>query len=360
MSGSEGKTAPEHLREARAEAAAWVVRLHGPSRCPELEAGLRRWLRADPLHAREFERVTEAWDAGAQVPAAGLPRVRGQRRLGPTRLLAVGASVTAVLLVLVFLAFSLARPGSDYRTGPGRHLTVRLRDGSRIRLDTDSEIRVSYNNTERWVRLETGRAYFQVAHDPSWPFVVVVGRHQITDIGTTFMVRYGPAGTAVTLIEGRVAVSSRSLTVVRRHEPGRPRGVAPGGLAHALASNSGRHGASSGGAGRALILAPGERVTFTKGAPPKVDQPRIADVTAWVSGEVMLDDTPLGTAIARLNRDDSTPLVIEDPRIARLRVSGVYHTGDNHQFAVLVSKLYGLAFSEHGGRILLSAGPRRR
>jgi transmembrane sensor len=79
------------------------------------------------------------------------------------------------------------------------------------------------------------------------------------------------------------------------------------------------------------------------------------DATAWLRGEIVLDDTPLAGVVAALNRYDATPLGIDDPRVARLRVSGIFHTGNNREFAVLLAKLYGVPFSEHGGRIVLGA-----
>src|SRR5690348_14237485 len=62
-----------------AEAAAWIARLHGPERSPQLEAGLRQWLAEDPDNARVFERMTESWEAATSVSANGqFPRVATQ------------------------------------------------------------------------------------------------------------------------------------------------------------------------------------------------------------------------------------------------------------------------------------------
>jgi transmembrane sensor len=319
----DGKQNRDGRRTARAEAAAWVVRLHGPERSPEVEAGFRRWLAADPEHARQFERVTDVWDAGARVPVSGLPRVRGAWRAPAIRGWAVAAAILVATLGIAWLALGLLRPGTVYRSRMGEVRRVELKDGSSISLDSDSEIRVVYSDTERRVQLDRGQGYFEVRHNPGWPFVVVAGRHQITDIGTEFVVRYDPALTVVTLIKGRIAVSSRSSGM----------------------ESTGR------------ILAAGQRLTFAGDAPPKLDQPRLDEVTAWQRGEVMLDDTPLTQAVAELNRYDTARLVIDDPRVARLRVSGIYHTGNNREFALLLAKLYGVSCADRGGRIILGTDP---
>lgn len=332
-------------RTARAEAAAWVVRLHGPYRSPKLEAALRRWLDADPEHARQFEQVTDTWEAGARVPAGGLPRVRGRAAaMRPGRRALAAAAVLGVA-ALVFLARGIVRPGTAYRTGTGETRAVRLGDGTRVFLDTDSEVRVAYTNTVRRVWLERGEAYFAVTHNPSWPFIVEAGRHQITDIGTTFMVRYGADSTAVMLIEGRVAVSSRS-----RWEAGRDAASLP-----LFPPQGGQTQRAANPPPQAILLHAGQRITFTEGQSPRLDAPPMERLAAWLHHEIMLDDTPLSEAILELNRYDSAALAIDDPRVAGLRVSGIYHTGNNRQFALLISKLYGIRVSERRGRILLGA-----
>ena len=331
MSMVGGKSNRDARRKARAEASAWVVRLHGPHRSPRLEAAFREWLAADPEHARQFERVTDVWDAGPQVPIAGVARARARRRLSHGRIWAAAASIVAACLIAVYFFAGLGS-GTVYRNGIGPLRVVRLEDGTRISLDAQSAVRVAYSDTQRRVQLEYGEAYFRVSHNPGWPFVVVAGQHQITDIGTAFMVRYGPARTAVTLLEGRVAVSSRS-------EPAR------------VAGEAARQASSL----AAVILAPGQRLTFATGSLPKLDMPATGDITAWLRGEITLDDTPLTAVIATLNRYDATPIGIEDPRAASLRVSGIYHTGNNREFAVLLEKLYGVPFSERDGRIVLGA-----
>src|SRR6185312_12787574 len=283
MSRVGGKSHRDARRKARAEASAWVVRLHGPHRSPALEAGFREWLAADPEHARQFERVTDVWDAGPQVPVGGVPRARARRRLPAGRIWLAAASIAAACLIAVYFLAGLGS-GTVYRNGTGPLRVVQLEDGTRISLDAQSAVRVAYSDTQRRVELEYGEAYFQVSHNPGWPFVVVAGQHQITDVGTAFMVRHGSGRTAVTLLEGRVAVSSRS-------EPAR--GTDRADLRSSRLAP--------------VILAPGQRLTFARDRPPQLDAPPTDDVTAWLRGEIILDDTPLTQVVATLNRYDATP-----------------------------------------------------
>src|SRR5580700_11185464 len=106
---TQGELKPnDRRRAARAEAAAWIVRLHGPHRSPELGNAFREWLSADAENGRQFERVTETWEQGATIPVAGVPRLAGRRPPARRRtLIAAGAAcVCAILGFAVWFAWS--------------------------------------------------------------------------------------------------------------------------------------------------------------------------------------------------------------------------------------------------------------
>lgn len=220
----------------------------------------------------------------------------------------------------------------SYATRIGEQRLVRLEDGSRITLNSNTLIRVDCCDIERRVRLERGEAYFEVARDAARPFIVVAGDHQVTALGTAFVVRHDGTRTAVTLVEGKVAVSARSpeetTTATKSHD-----------------------------SPRESVLLPGQRLTFSGGAAPRLDEPRLEAVTAWRRGEVMLDRTTLADAVAEMNRYDERMLVIDDPGVAALRISGIYHAGDSEEFAETVARLYGLYVVRQRGRIHLAQRP---
>src|SRR5579871_7076298 len=63
------------LLAARAEAAAWITRLHGPNRSVEMEAGFHQWLSESAANRAEFEALTDLWDAVGTLPVGGTPRL---------------------------------------------------------------------------------------------------------------------------------------------------------------------------------------------------------------------------------------------------------------------------------------------
>lgn len=328
---------------ARAEASVWIARLHGPDRSPDMEAGFRRWLAERPENAQEFEGLTEVWDLlPASVPSRAATRLerwerseearelQAMRERRPARSRPRAVFALAACAALALAAFGALRfwPDPAYATAVGEQRIVRLDDGTRISLNSDSRVSVAYADGERRVRLARGEALFDVARDPGRPFVVAVEGHRVTALGTSFVVRRDEGRVAVTLIEGRVVVESASVPAGR----GAAAGAAPP---------------------PAEVLAPGQRITLAASAPPRIDAPQLETVTAWRRGEVLLDDTPLAEAVAEMNRYDRTPIVIDRPEARALTVSGLYHTGDSAGFAESVAQMYGLEVVKRDGRIHL-------
>jgi transmembrane sensor len=337
VGATESSASQDRLQRARAEASAWIVRLHGAHRTPELEAGFRRWLEANPDNAAEFERVTAVWESAPHAAIAGLPRMVQRERPSPnSRRFAAAATLLLFVAAAAFLGYRLAHD-PEYVTSIGEQRTVPLDDGSRIALNSNSRVQIEFTADKRTVRLLRGEAFFEVAHNKERPFVVIAGENEVTAIGTAFEVRYEPDHIDVTLVEGKVNVTSRAELL----------GVS----ARVANSKTGLVQISSSG----YAMTAGERVRIAKGAPAKVDAPRVEAVTAWRRGEVMLDDTPLPDAVAEMNRYSKKPLIIHGNSIAALRVSGIYHTGDSEGFSQSVAQLYGLQVTQEGDQIHLRA-----
>ena len=304
--------------EVEAEAAAWLARLHGPHRSPDTDAALKEWLKADPSHEEAFGRATEVWELLPGIDAA--PELVAEPARHPRRLvIAIAASL--LLLLSIGGGYTLLNRPPVHETAVGEQQVVMLDDGTRVSLNTDSRIAILYSQGERRVRLDRGEAMFEVTHNPARPFIVQSGDEQVRALGTTFIVRRdGDARMAVTLIEGRVEVT----------EPNQARTP------------------------RIAVLTPGQRVTITATAGAALDRPSIEAVTAWRRGEVVFEDTTLLEAAEELNRYNAEHLVIADPSLASLRISGVFSTGDMEEVARAVAQLHHLRAHREGGEIRLT------
>lgn len=299
-----------------AEAAAWIARLQGSARTPAAEAAFKEWLMADPAHASAFTRATEVWEI---IPGAtaGVNQ-RAERRLFPLSL-AAGVLLAAVLGVVMFYMWS----APTYSTTVGQQQTITLQDGTRVSLNTRSKLSVAYTAHERQLRLERGEALFEVARDAERPFVVEVDKESVRALGTRFVVRKERSTVAVTLIEGLVEVTP-SL------QPVKP-----------------------------VRLSPGERITLHAQTGAVLDHPKVEALTAWRRGEVMFDDVSLLEAATEINRYGGMQVVLAEPQLAQLRVSGVFETADPQEFAQAMAQLHRLHTRRNGSHIVLEENPTR-
>lgn len=260
----------------------------------------------------------------------------------PTARKALAVAACGTLIVAAAVGIRAAWPeGSEYRTAVGEARTVVLSDGTRIFLNTDTRLNVAFHRQRRSVRVTYGEAAFDVAKDPSRPFVVSIAGSEVEALGTSFSVRLAPPGPeegtllSVTLIEGRVTLRPAA-------EAGQP-SLAPV---------------------QAMVMRPGERVQL-KEAPSgaaitsqQLEPSRLDQLTAWKRNEVVFDRTALRDAVAEMNRYSMTPIRLTDTGgIADRRISGAYRTGDNLGFARAVAAVHGLALVERADHLELKPNP---
>lgn len=311
-------------RHARAEAAAWLAKLHGPERSDELEADFRGWLEASPEHAKAFEKITNTWDAlgGVNIGGIARPEVTVERARSRVGRLSIALAACASIVVAWWMS-----GGERYATQIGEQRIVTLQDGSRLSLDAATSLVVHFTPEQRTVKLKHGEALFDVAKDSARPFVVKAGGRSVTALGTSFVVRHDSMLTSVTLVEGKVSVAPVSSSTNRSGDNSAPT--------------------------ESIVLAPGERVTYAPAEVPRVDVPRADATAAWRRGEIVLDETPLRVAVADMNRHEPRRLVLEGSHVAELPISGIYRIGDNMGFARAVANVYGLDLHVKDDEILL-------
>ena len=95
------------------------------------------------------------------------------------------------------------------QTTRGQKSTIILRDGTHIKLNSESTIFISedFSGKFREVRL-VGEAFFNVAHDPEHPFIVYCNNTTTKALGTSFNINAYPENknTNIALVEGKVIV----------------------------------------------------------------------------------------------------------------------------------------------------------
>ncbi len=314
------------------DAAGWVARLGSDQRTRADDEAFEAWLAADPAHAAQYAEHAELWDGLRTLSADAEAReALGADTLAPARapvsrriaIAGFGTAAAATLAVAAMPAIDQLR--GVYRTRKGDQRQILLDDGSRVMLDTDSRIDVAFSEADRRVTLTRGRAHFQVAKDAARPFRVFVGADEVRAIGTAFDVRKLDTGAKVTLEEGSVAVYRAGAAKVD--------GVRP----------------------PAAVLKPGQQAKLAPAQPVQVAAVDLSREQAWRFGRMVLDNAPLGEAVADLNRYGGRRVVLADPALADLKVSGVFHTRDPDAFVEAITAAFPVKLAEESrGEMVLA------
>jgi transmembrane sensor len=307
------------------EAAVWTWRTDSGELSDADRSRLEAWLREDVRHRRTFEELGRIWTALDRLSerardeenTAAFPEPRRRSLLAALRPAAPGsrwywqAAAAAVLVLAIGLILTVRRPGLQVMsTAVGQQRQVTLADGSRLTLNTNTLLAVKLTPRRRDIYLRRGEAHFAVVHDASRPFFVHAGDAVISDVGTQFEVRLE---------------SDRDIDVLVDQGEVEVRG--PAAAAGPAGSGS---GAGSGNGDWVRALSAGEQLLITGPhlAVTSVSPRQIADDLAWRDGAVVFQGEPLSQALAEVGRYTRAHIVVAEPEVASLRISGRFRTND--------------------------------
>lgn len=378
MSGADSPSkvgTSDPLREA---AALWYDELHREKVSEEARAAFARWQEV-PEHRAAYESVARTWDLVRESShhphmlqlrhetALRLTRKNFRGRHAGPRIAAAAIFliIGAALMVWLQPAFDIpARvvelvdrlmPGTRhlYSTALGERLTVTLKDGSEVTLNTQTALETVFDATQRKILLKRGQAIFEVAKDPSRPFVVEAQGQRFMAVGTAFDVRVDGKRVQITMMEGTVRVEPVAQSDGSTKWPSPDQGdlQATGASANVAAPR----------AAKQLLLTAGEQLTVES---DNVQRHRVTDaehVTSWRSGQVIFENTRLADAVTELNRYSDTKIEIGDPQLAELKLSGAFATGKTAVFIEALTTYFPVEVIHSDQRgIILRARQNRR
>jgi transmembrane sensor len=324
---------PPSEKTVNDQAAAWFARRRSGSWSALDDSEFAIWLKADPSHTAAwsaFERLWGRVDTVRDDPKILAIRERARRSAARgqslRRISRVGGALAASLVVGILVwrnvppsMLPLAHPPAlpvpatslvrDASTEIGERSLLVLADGSKVTLNTSSAVHADYSGHERRVTLVRGEAFFDVAKDPTRPFIVSAGSREVIAVGTAFDVRLQDRQMKVTLVEGKV----RILRTVD----------------HA------RHRA-------AVMLDAGSALVASEDSADHIEHLDTARVTSWRSGKLVFDGERLADVVAEMNRYSTQKLEIADPALEERRVSGVFEPTGGFALANAL-EVYGIA-----------------
>jgi len=324
-------------------AAAWVARRDGGLTQDE-ERELAAWRAADSEHEDAWQRYETLWLASARPRQTGsavalerrIVALRAQRKQRRT------AAFMAVLVLGVACAWWAQRPASRPMVPTSQSTAMlllprqqALPDGTSVEFPEGTEFRVEFSDGQRRLTLLRGEAHFAVVKDPHRPFIVAAAGVEFRAVGTAFSVQLQADAAQLIVTEGRVAVARDGAPVVLVGEaPAQEPSVVEAGR-------------------RAVVTYDAEPTDAVKVA--SVSGQEIGEQLAWRNPRVEFSGAPLGEVVALINQRNRVQLILSEPDLALIELSGVFRADDSESLVRALETGFGLRAEQRGDKVLLSA-----
>jgi transmembrane sensor len=342
----------EELTSISQQAARWWVLLHNMATSAAEKREFAEWMRQAPERVEACLRVARVHAAVSRADV-GWPRTSAEelvrnalaapddsviplrpnaflKREEERRRPALGwvAGLAASIIVIAGLGWWLTPSRSEqFQTKVGEQRSVLLADGSRVTLNTASTIKVRLQADHRVVQLLQGEVLFEVAHDVERPFDVHAGNVVVRAVGTLFDIDRRATRTAVTVVEGRVAmVAADSHT------------------------------------GSLPVLSAGDRVVVHgAGLGALEHNVNLSEVTAWTQHQLVFHHRPLGDVAGEFNRYNVGRIEIRSPSLREQELTGTFRSNDVASFVAVLAGIQGVQVVDDGtgGYIVTSDGSEK-
>ncbi|MEM9375379.1 MAG: FecR domain-containing protein [Pseudomonadota bacterium] len=326
---------PKTTSDITTEALSWIAQLETGEMSAEDITALKEWMGRSPNHYHEIRKMAKLSEAtnvltgmAGSINAAAAERRAAVSAAAPKTWWArPRAALAAAALCAGLSVIGLSGIGSTplpseplvFATLIGEYEEQSLPDGSVVKLNTNSQVEVDFSARERRLHLLSGEAFFDVAHDPSKPFVVFVGDRLVEAVGTAFAVRWTDGDLSVTVSEGRVAFAPANTEFST--DQWVTDDLALGGEIPTAIS-----------AGEPVLLAAGQKILLQDGKETSVlanvASREIESELAWQDGILDFTQRPLEDIISEINRYTDMRIEIEDPGLGALEFGGIFRTGE--------------------------------
>jgi transmembrane sensor len=282
----------------RRKAAKWFARMRGPLR-QQWESDFRAWYARDVANAEAYDRLDHRWQAAAHATdrrkaSTSIIARQPRPRLALVATIALAAVSVTVIGLSAFPPFvqSVRATELTFETQNGETRRVTLDDGSRLLLESQSRVRVKFDQIARRVALDRGRVRVDPANDRR-PLIVSGDREVTITEAAAF---------EATMLDGRLTV--RPLD-----------------------------GSANAGLGTSIVKQP---------------------VTAVRQNDVLeFDGEPLDSAVARANRANPVKIVIADAGLGKERLTGQFRVGDAEGLASSIAAAFALKIEHRSSTVIV-------
>lgn len=220
-----------------------------------------------------------------------------------------------------------------YSTEIGEHAEIMLADGSEMKLNTNSLVKVTYTDKQRIFELEQGEMHITVAHNKQKPLTVFAGGQIIQAVGTAFNVELQGDQAELLVTDGRVLVKRQDkdwqnpIKLPSVHLPVGSMSVTKG---HKVALNT-----------------PSEPVTL-------VSPSDLQAALSWQQGNLIFRGESLQDALDEVSRYSNYRFEYQDESIKHLSIAGLFKTNDIDSLLAALEENFDVSYQRDNKTIMLS------
>jgi transmembrane sensor len=331
------------------EASLWITRLdRGLSEQEQVE--LKSWLQVSHTHVEVFMQLVKLWDKMESLSHLSelFPHKPQPVSNKKTPFLAWAASFIFASLISLGLwlnadifigqgAVQIVQFNDEYETNVGEQSTFFLQDKTRIKLNTNTLVKVTYTDKQRVFELLRGEMHVVVAHNKHKPLSVYAGSNIIQAVGTAFNVELGNDDVELIVTDGKVLVSDinhKSLAPLKLknvHLSPESFSVSKGQKAQLKASNTSIVG---------------------------IDNGKLASDLAWQEGNLIFRGESLFDAMQEVSRYTNYQFDFGDEDTKNLQIAGLFKTSDISGLLAALESNFDVIFKKmSNNKIKLSKKP---
>jgi transmembrane sensor len=238
--------------------------------------------------------------------------------------LKIAASVILVLGSVSTAYFYQKNQNNTYQSAYGENREVKLPDGSIVKLNANSTLKISddwsnEHTREVWLK---GEAFFTVTKKPNQgnaKFIVHANNINVEVLGTEFNVSNRDTNTNVTLNSGKIKLD-----------------------------------VFTNGNTQTIMMKPGEQVNYSSKSSKVYKKKTKAEVvSAWTSNHWVLESTSLGEVANKIEDNFGVTVIIKDPNVVSDRMTGVIMTNNLDEVLEGLSTIYSLKFKKENNQVIL-------
>ena len=238
--------------------------------------------------------------------------------------MSIAASILLIISILGTVYYYKIIQKETYQVAFGENREITLPDGSIVKLNANSTLKISTdwsekNTREVWLN---GEAFFTVTKKPNQgnaKFIVHTSKVDVEVLGTEFNVSERDTNTNVTLNSGKIRLNVHNNKDVQ-----------------------------------SIIMNPGEQVSFSSNS-LKINKKEVKPevVSAWVSNRWMLESTSLQEIATKIEDTFGFEVIITDAQLANERMTGVIMTNNMDEVLEGISTIYSLKIKKEDNKIIL-------